>query len=104
MPNKPVTKRKPWHVKPKQMHERTVDNSTIYNSWSWRKYRKKRLAEEPLCRKCDEKGLVVVAKVLDHIVRIEDGGEVYLDSNTQPLCVKCHNSKSGREAHGYKEN
>lgn len=102
MPTKPIAKRKPWQ-ETRVVHARKVDNSKIYNGRRWRNFRKQVLQDEPLCRKCNDKGLVVEAKVLDHIIRIEDGGAVYSKENTQPLCSKCHNSKSGKEAHGYKE-
>lgn len=102
MPIAPKPKRKPWQEK-RVAHKRIADNSKFYNSRKWRNFRKQRLLEEPLCRKCEAKGLVVEAKVLDHIVRIEDGGDKLTRENTQPLCKKCHDSKSGKEAHGYKQ-
>ena len=98
MPSKPTPKRKPWQEE-RVPHQRSIDNSRIYNGRKWRNFRDVRLQEEPLCRFCTEKGLVVEATVLDHIVRIVDGGAVYTRANTQPLCTKCHNSKSGRERH-----
>lgn len=99
MAQAPQKKHKPWNPERKQ-HQRKVDNSKFYNSWTWRKFRRARLDEEPLCRECDSKGMVTEATVLDHIVRIEDGGDKLTKENTQPLCAKCHNSKSGKEAHG----
>lgn len=57
----------------------------------------------PLCEKCEEIGQVSASEFTDHIVRIEDGGDKYHEDNLQALCAFHHNSKSGREAHGYKE-
>lgn len=102
MPTAPTPKPKPWQEK-RVAHKRTVDNSKFYNSRTWRKFRKQILNKEPLCRQCDANGLVVQAKVVDHIVRIEDGGAKLDEKNVQPLCAKCHNSKSGKEAHGFKQ-
>ncbi len=102
MPNKPTVKRKPWQEE-RVVHKRKKDNSKIYNGRKWRKFRKEKLKEEPLCRKCLNKGVIKEAKVVDHIRRIEDGGEIYSNKNTQSLCSRCHNQKSGKEAHGYKE-
>ncbi|AUC13811.1 hypothetical protein BTO06_01000 [Tenacibaculum sp. SZ-18] len=103
MPFKPQPKRKPWQEKRVPHGRRLNDNSKFYNSRAWRNFRKQVLIEEPLCRLCSSKGLVKEAKVVDHIVRIVDGGEKLSRSNVQPLCSKCHNSKSGKEAHGYKQ-
>lgn len=103
MPIAPKPKKKPWQSKPEVRVKRIVDNSKFYNSRTWRNFRKQRLVEEPLCRHCDAEGIVREAKVLDHIVRITDGGDKLTKENTQPLCVSCHNSKSGKESHGYRQ-
>lgn len=104
MPNQPITKRKPWHEPKRKAFARKTDNSKFYNSRAWRNFRKSRLLEEPLCRECKRNNKITEATVLDHIKRIEDGGEKLSKQNTQPLCKSCHNSKSGREAHGFKMN
>lgn len=36
---------------------------------------------------------------MDHITPINEGGDRYDFNNLQGLCDKCHNKKSGREAH-----
>ena len=103
MPVAPIKKKRTWDLPERKQHQRSVDNSKFYNSRTWRKFRRVRLDEEPLCRKCLANDMEVEAKVLDHIVRIIDGGAPLTKENTQPLCTSCHNSKSGKEAHGYKE-
>lgn len=82
---------------------RSNDNSKFYNSWPWRKLRKKFITANPLCKKCLENDVTTSAKFVDHIVRIEDGGSKLSEENLQSLCQYHHNQKSGREAHGYKE-
>ena len=98
----PTQKRKPWQEE-RVVHQRKADNSKFYNSRTWRNFRKIELELNPLCVKCEAKGIVEPARVLDHIVRIEDGGAELTKENTQSLCKKCHDSKSGKEAHGYRE-
>lgn len=81
---------------------RAKDNSSFYNSTRWRKVAKQHKENNPLCVRCEEAGKVVPVEFTDHIKRIEDGGERYDFKNLQSLCAFHHNSKSGKEAHGYK--
>ena len=48
---------------------------------------------QPLCRMCDEKGLVTPGAEMDHIVPLFMGGSND-DDNLQMLCVECHRKKS----------
>lgn len=73
------------------------NNYDLYNSSQWRKYRKDFLLRNPLCRMCDAKGLITPATYVDHIVPINKGGEVWDESNHQPLCKSCHAAKSARD-------
>lgn len=102
MPNRPKKKNRPWlpERKPFQRH---VDNSSFYNGSKWRKVSRLHKEKHPLCVKCLEEGKSTAVEFTDHIVRIEDGGDKYDESNLQSLCAFHHNQKSGREAHGYKE-
>jgi 5-methylcytosine-specific restriction protein A len=58
--------------------------------------RKRRLAREPLCRYCSDKGLIVAATVPDHIVPLSLGG-TDTDANIQCLCSECHAIKTSLE-------
>ena len=86
---------KPYPEKNKSQWNTTTFN---YHHTSWRKLRKDVLDFEPLCRKCKEKGLLVVATVVDHIDPISNGGDAWDKENLQPLCKTCHNSKSATES------
>jgi hypothetical protein len=59
--------------------------------------RKRRLAMEPLCRRCSEEGRTKLADVIDHIVPLGLGGED-VDENCQALCDECHAIKTSYEA------
>lgn len=65
------------------------------NSAAWQRLRAQVLAEEPLCRACAARGLVVRATDVDHI---EDSRDDYSDDNRrenlQPLCHECHSLKT----------
>jgi 5-methylcytosine-specific restriction endonuclease McrA len=54
------------------------------------------MAKEPLCRACDSKGLTVLAKELDHIRPLNEGGERLDPANVQPLCKDCHTLKTAK--------
>jgi len=51
------------------------------------------LSEEPRCRVCGDESLPAV---VDHIVRVADGGPIVERSNLQRLCRRCHGLKTGR--------
>jgi len=92
-------KRPPWMPK-REAHGRRVNaNSAFYNSPAWRKNRLAYLMQNPYCVLCMEDDRIEPATVVDHIVRVNDGGDRMAWHNLQSLCSTCHNSKSGREAH-----
>lgn len=100
MANKPKKIVRSW-VKPKVAFERENSNQEFYNSWPWRKKSKAYRQANPLCVKCMAKDVVTAAKVVDHIVSINNGGDKLNDSNLQSLCESCHNSKSSAESRGF---
>lgn len=55
--------------------------------------RARRLAAEPLCRKCKAKGIVRAATVPDHVIALVNGGTDE-DSNIQCLCRWHHEAKT----------
>lgn len=54
-------------------------------------------AREPLCRTCAQRGLVVPAVIRDHIVPLIEGGTED-DTNIQPLCQRCSDTKTAAES------
>lgn len=69
----------------------------FYQSQPWRALRAAFLREHPLCEACAAKGLVVAARVVDHVRAIKDGGARFDPHNLQALCVSCHNRKTAKE-------
>lgn len=103
MPKKII---RPWQQK-RVKHQRSVDMSWFYNTAKWRKFSKAYKQRHPLCVQCEKNGIIKQSEVTDHVVRFAHGGKGFdldnlKDEYFQPLCKKCHDSKSGREAHGFK--
>ena len=69
----------------------------FYQSARWRNTRAAVLRDNPLCCNCQKKGVLQLAKVVDHIVPIKLGGARFERSNLQGLCVPCHNAKTASE-------
>lgn len=96
MAKKPNSVKRSW-VPERKAFERDNSNNDFYNSWPWRKLRKRFLESNPLCVYCNKAGIVSVATVVDHIIPINKGGERLNEQNLQPLCEHHHNSKSAKE-------
>lgn len=58
--------------------------------------RREVLDEEPLCRLCLGLGRTTPSVVVDHIVRLADGGSDER-ANKQALCHPCHDAKTAAE-------
>ena len=64
----------------------------------WQKASKRFLKVNPLCKQCQEKGLLVTAEVVDHSVPHRGDRQLFWDEeNWQPLCKKCHDRKTRLE-------
>ena len=96
MPDSPSPKKRPWLTGSGFARGRKSQNSKFYESTAWRKLRAMFIRTNPVCIECGRTGAVV-----DHIVRVNDDPDRALEwSNLQTMCHRCHNAKSGREAHG----
>lgn len=86
------------------IHERRRPNASQRGyGRDWRKVRAMVLADEPLCRLCNEQGRVTAATVVDHKIRIKERPDLRLvRENLQPLCKPCHDSAAqSRDRLGY---
>jgi len=93
------TIRRPWQAERIAQAGRANPNTAIYNGTVWRKLSVRYKMANPVCVECIRVGVVSPAEVTDHIVPINQGGDVYAWDNLQSLCHRCHNSKSGKEGH-----
>lgn len=66
------------------------------NTAAWQRLRASVITEEPLCRHCSERGLIVCASDVDHISG--DPSDNSRD-NLQSLCHSCHSIKTAAD-HG----
>ena len=66
-----------------------------YNTKTWQKLRRRKLACNPLCEHCQMRNEIVPANAVDHITAINAGGDPYppLDQ-LRSLCERCHNEKT----------
>lgn len=67
-----------------------------YNSQQWRRLRKHKLAESPLCERCLPS--VVPAVAVDHRTPISRGGDPFPSlAGLASLCVSCHSVKTAED-------
>lgn len=87
----------------KAQGRRKNPNYKFYNSKEWRQCAKAYESSNPICEQCEKAGNIVDATgrkgVTDHIRPINQGGAKFAPENLQRLCNRCHNKKSGSEAH-----
>ena len=75
-----------------QARDKTV--KAFYSTARWGRVRKIQLGRESMCRHCRERGVLVEASHVDHIVEIADGGDPWDLDNLQSLCKSCHTRKT----------
>lgn len=95
----------PWRQKTESLfHEKKKtqgnysDSAHIYRSARWRAVRKRAISEQPF--QCSAGNCILLAKILDHIIPIREGGAIWDRRNHQKLCDIHHNRKRGKETHG----
>jgi len=71
---------------------RSKETDPFYYSTEWRRFQKWWLMRNPLCVVCRRPGQMV-----DHKVPIKAGGGKLSPDNTQTMCFRCHNKKTGSE-------
>jgi 5-methylcytosine-specific restriction protein A len=70
----------------------------LYDTRWWRRESKVFLARNPLCKHCDELGLVTAATEVDHIIPHRGNAKLFRDrKNWQALCASCHGRKTASE-------
>lgn len=62
--------------------------------WHWQQLRLVVLHEEPLCRFCKTKGVIVAAEEVDHIDGDSHNNE---RDNLRPLCRLCHLQRTAKD-------
>lgn len=71
-----------------------------YATKAWRDLRRAKLSAKPVCEACEKRGVVVLAKAVDHVVAINKGGEPFPPlTGLMALCEPCHNAKTNAVDH-----
>ncbi len=75
-----------------------IASRLLYADPKWKAARLVHLRSNPVCKDCDELGVVVVATDVDHITPHKGDRKLFWDrSNWQSLCHRCHSRKTARE-------
>ncbi len=88
---------KPQRKQTKNDSQYDADRRMIYNSERWRKLRAWKFANNPLCEKCQEQGVITPAEDIHHIVSFMSTDDKYQRAflaydydNLLSLCKPCH--------------
>jgi hypothetical protein len=66
-----------------------------YNTPTWRRLRKAKLAQRPFCEPCRARGRIVEANTVDHSKAVAAGGDPFPPlSGLMSMCHACHNTKT----------
>lgn len=77
--------------------ERVVETRVLYRSMRWRRLRQQQLQAEPLCRTCDEVGVITPATICDHVEPHRGDPVKFWAGPFQSLCKPCHDTVKQRE-------
>ena len=73
------------------------DKMRIYNSKEWRMVRNAKLEKNPLCEVCAERGKIVAAQCVHHVIPIETASDftymkelAFRFDNLLSCCFQCH--------------
>lgn len=64
----------------------------FYKTGFWQRQRRFQLRQEPLCAFCLKRGVVTVARVVDHVEPHKGDWNKFRLGKVQSLCDSCHNS------------
>lgn len=71
-----------------------------YSRRAWRDRREQQLASRPLCRFCEQQGIVTEGRVVDHIEPHRGDAELFWHGDLQTLCKLCHDGVKQRLERG----
>jgi len=72
-----------------------------YGRRKWRNFAENHKRKDPLCAHCQMEGKTKLGQVTDHIIPINEGGNLWDMRNIQNLCRIHDNMKRSRESRGY---
>jgi 5-methylcytosine-specific restriction protein A len=70
----------------------------IRSSGRWKKVRRLKLQQDPLCEDCKEHGVTTVATQVHHLKGVASHPELaFVMENLRSLCTTCHAKREARE-------
>lgn len=72
-------------------------NRDVYNSHRWHEYSRQYRKKHRLCVECLRENKTTISECVDHIIPIEQGGDIWNPSNHQALCNHHHSIKTREE-------
>jgi 5-methylcytosine-specific restriction enzyme A len=93
---KPKARQRPWKIRPqKKTESRTMDS--FYHTARWTKESRRFRIANPVCKLCQEEGLINPSQVTDHIIPKEICGDPWDKNNWQALCYRHHQEKAAKD-------
>lgn len=78
---------------------RTSPRDPFYGTYQWKQLRDRFIANNPLCKPCEDAGITTASLIADHILERADRPDLELDEeNLQAMCLSCHSRKTRIEA------
>lgn len=74
----------------KYTHHYNEKGQNVYGTYRWKKLRKAKVTIDPLCEHCMLNNIAKAVEEVDHIIELEDGGEMWDIDNLQSLCKRHH--------------
>lgn len=88
------------HERERQRRRERPADQGFYGRKKWKRARAIALNGQPLCAKCEGRGIVELATEVHHIKpRTKRPELAFLQHNLEPLCRWCHAQESRREQH-----
>lgn len=77
-----------------ETRQRSADE---YHTARWTRESRAFRQANPICRRCESKGIIKATEVTDHIIPPEVYGDFWDKKNWQPLCRTCNISKGNED-------
>jgi 5-methylcytosine-specific restriction protein A len=98
MPMRPAVHRRKAQPVAKHDPAPRLNSTQRGYGYKWQQAREGYLRKHPLCKDHQDRGMIVMATEVDHIIAHKGGMELFWDSdNWQSLCKSCHSIKTARE-------
>lgn len=88
-----------------RFNEENEKYTNFYHSTAWKRVRRLKLMQNPLCEVCEANGRMTKADMVHHIIELRTpiiGWEHRLDlDNLQSICYACHNATEHHHSKNY---